>query len=112
MPRREIMAALGVLGVCLAPHHRRSPAANPSRGVFGSPAPAGAASAERCDPARRLRPRPRRFTSCPGPLRDAFRAATTSAWSRGFASKRVGSSLGCFDAPKRQKHGYSEAKAL
>ena len=54
MPRAR--GLLGVLGA--APP--AIPAANPSRGVFGS------RLKPRCDPARRPRPRPRRLKSCPG----------------------------------------------
>ena len=57
MPRAR--GLLGVLGA--APP--AIPAANPSRGVFGS------RLKPRCDPARRPRPRPRRLKSCPGPRR-------------------------------------------
>ena len=51
------------------PRRCRSPAAPPSRGVWS-----GSRLTRRCGPARRPRPRSRRFISCPGPR--------SSLWSR------------------------------
>jgi hypothetical protein len=84
---------LGVLG----PRHRRSPAANPSRGVFGS------RLKRRCDPARRPRPRPPHAGSRVAPAHgDAPLEPPTSAPGLDglCLAKRVGSRLQHFEAPK------------